>query len=101
MGGYDRSTREGSDQNYWVNLRTGTTGRRQPVPTGRFGFAACSFGKYIFVLGGMKESVQVDNGQTAPDSLTSCHSYDIMNDKWFEMPNLPEGRIGATAIVIN
>lgn len=28
MGGYDKSTREGSDQNYWVNLRTGFTCHR-------------------------------------------------------------------------
>jgi hypothetical protein len=62
MGGYDKTTREGSDQNYWVNLKTRTTGRRTPIPTARFGFAACSYGKFIFVLGGIKESVQVDNG---------------------------------------
>jgi N-acetylneuraminic acid mutarotase len=101
MGGYDKSTREGSDQNYWVNIRTGTTGRRTSIPVGRFGFAACSYGKFIFVLGGMKESVQVDNGQSVPDSLNKCHAYDIIKDKWNDMPDLPEGRIGSTAIVIN
>jgi hypothetical protein len=43
----------------------------------------------------------VDNGQTVPDSLTKCHAYDIIKDKWNEMPDLPEGRIGASAIVVN
>ncbi len=71
------------------------------MPTGRFAFGACAYGRFIFVVGGMKEIVQVDRGQTTPDSLTSCDSYNMFKDEWNSMPDLPEGRIGPSLLVVN
>jgi hypothetical protein len=70
------------------------------MPIGRFAFATCTYGRFIFVLGGVKEIVQVDHGQPMPDPLVECDSYDALNDEWGEMPDLPEGRIGASAVCV-
>lgn len=49
----------------------------------------------------MKEAVQVDMGQPEPFALSECYAYDILYDKWNNMPDLPEAKIGATAFVAN
>jgi hypothetical protein len=69
--------------------------------TGRFAFGTCNYGRWIFVVGGIKEIVQVDRGQSTPDSLTSCDDYNVVRNEWGSMPDLPEGRIGPSLLVIN
>ena len=68
---------------------------------GRFAFGICTYGRFIFVVGGIKEVVQVDQGQATPDSLTDCDDYNVLEDKWDLMPSLPQGRIGPSLIVVN
>ena len=69
--------------------------------TGRFAFGTVNYGRWIFVVGGIKEIVQVDRGQSTPDSLTSCDDYNVVKNEWGSMPDLPEGRIGPSLLVIN
>lgn len=70
------------------------------MPVGRYAFATCAYGEYIFVLGGLFELVQADRGQKIPDSLKRCDNFNVKRDCWTEMPDLPEARIGASAIVV-
>jgi len=70
------------------------------MPVGKFAFGTCAHSNFIYCVGGIKEVVQVDRGQTEPDSLDSCHAYNIFKDEWIELPNLPEGRIGPSLVVV-
>ena len=101
MGGLELGAREASDQNYVINLNIGKAFERSPMRTGRIAFGTCNYGNWIFVVGGLKELTQVDRGQEIPDSLSSCEDYNIVKNEWGNMPDLPEGRIGPSLLIIN
>ena len=57
----------------------------------KFEFAACASGNFIYIFGGR---VNKDS-----DTLATCEKYDINEDKWVQLPEMPRERAQARALL--
>ena len=70
------------------------------MPIARFSFGICVYGEWIFVVSGLNSMTQRDFGQQQPQSFIECDRYNIKTNEWHAMPDLPEGRVNPSLIVL-
>jgi N-acetylneuraminic acid mutarotase len=74
-----------------------TTGAALPVP--RAGFGTASTGDTVIVVGG--ERFTDDAGNPDANAYAAVNAYDVENDTWTELPDLPQARHGMAAAVLD
>ncbi len=63
-----------------LNLNTMELTNKERMPFARYGHAVCGYHNYIFVCGGVLN---------AYDVVGFADYYDVITDKWHDLPNLP------------
>lgn len=73
-----------------------TIGAALPVP--RAGFGVASYENAVIVVGG--ERFTDDNGNPDANAYAAVDAYNVERDTWTELPDLPQGRHGMAAAIV-
>ena len=57
----------------------------------KYEFAACSCGNFVYIFGGRNSK--------EGDCLSTCEKYNLVEDKWTQLPNMPHDRAQAKAVL--
>jgi hypothetical protein len=93
------SDEEGSKLVFEIS-KEGLVRKKPSMSTGRFGHAACSIRHFIVVVGGLERTMQSINGTDIPAGIKECQIYNILQEKWYNLPPLPGEKIQPSVVTV-
>ena len=101
IGGMSIEKREVLNQHLQLNITTGFVQKMPSMPQRKWAHAACLCGTDIVVTGGTSDLLLNMGMRSVPVGEPECYSYNIYENVWTQLPDVPIGKIHASLVVIN
>jgi len=98
-GGLNEETNEISNQCLELNEEMYAT-RRSPMPEPRYGHAQVIVKDKLYVTGGISDMMHEMGMRSIPLGKHDCFKYDMVENKWTRLPEVPIGRLFPTLIAV-
>jgi len=84
-----------------VNLTSKMVFKMKNLPGPKFAHGACLVKSKIVIAGGISDMMLNMGLRMVPPGDQDCHSFDIYSKRWYQLPDLPIGKLHPTLITIN